>query len=96
MTIQIINEVSFEDLEKRLRAVPLVGKSPEGKDILPYASARMEMREVWPDEANPIAFYLIQSSMAVQRREHAVKREGPGRGERRYEPGPMELAAPGG
>lgn len=71
--VTIVREVPFSELEQMLRRVPLVSH----KGRFPYKDARIDIRDVWHGEVNPIAFYITQNQLDFQRALHdELKREG--------------------
>ncbi|MDO8628740.1 MAG: hypothetical protein Q7R56_03225 [Nanoarchaeota archaeon] len=59
--ITIIERFSFEELERRLRTVPLKGD----QTIHPYEKARISTKTFYPQEVNPTTFYLLRNGLKL-------------------------------
>ncbi|MGV8163141.1 MAG: hypothetical protein ACP5N2_07455 [Candidatus Nanoarchaeia archaeon] len=64
---KIIKEIPFQELEKRLRNVPLVQKGKLGEDIYVYENAEIKLRELNTKEINPTTFYVLSSNLKFQK-----------------------------
>jgi hypothetical protein len=73
--MKILREIPWDDLEEMIRKVPLKKPDAEGKLIFAYTDAKIELREVDPNELNPTSFYIISKKRAFQRelREQLLK-----------------------
>jgi len=78
MDITIINNIPFEELEQKIRAVPLLQKREDGSSVKVYQSAEISFREVNPLEVNLTTFYLLEQNLQFQRelRDYLRKKNG--------------------
>lgn len=68
MNIQVVNRLSFEELEERVRSVPLLKAcNPDGSKIFVYQQADIRLRKVSTDELNPTTFYVVKKNLEFQR-----------------------------
>ena len=68
MNITIRERIEFQELERRLRQVPLKQRDEQGKPILVYQSANIGIRRINPNEVNPTTFYLLSAGLEFQRK----------------------------
>ncbi len=71
MNIEVVRHIPFEELEARVRTVPLKGRDADGSEIFVYSSAYIRVQKVRPDEVNPTTFYLLHKNLQFQRDLHA-------------------------
>lgn len=64
--IQLIRKIPIEELCVRLPS-GLLENPLHGEEIRVFQDARIEVRDVWPDEVNPNTFYLLIGSLDRQR-----------------------------
>ena len=63
MKIEILKKISFEELEKMIRDIPMLGD----KNIFPYKEAHITLSRFRYDEVNPPQFYIINKNLQTQR-----------------------------
>src|SRR3989344_9406825 len=63
MEIEILKKINFEELEKMIRGVPMLGN----KEIFPYKEAHITMNRFRYDEVNPPTFYILKKGLDTQR-----------------------------
>ncbi len=75
MNIEVIRRIPFEELEDKLRKVPLMKKDDQGREILIYETANIQLRRFNAEEVNPTSFYLLRKNLTFQEelREHLLK-----------------------
>ena len=68
MNLEIIESVPWQELEQRVRQVPLLkARKPDGGQIFVYEQADISVRNVLPDEVNPTSFYALKEGLQTQR-----------------------------
>ena len=67
MKITVHERVSLQDVEARLRQVPLKQRDTEGNQIFVYRAANIGFRHIDPNEVNPSTFYLLRAGLEFQR-----------------------------
>lgn len=67
MKIEIIREIGFEELVKKIRRVPLMDKREDGSNIYVYDNANISLKEFNVEEVNPTSFYVLNENMRFQR-----------------------------
>lgn len=78
MKITVHERISFQELEVRLRQVPLKQRDEQGNPIFVYRGANIGIRHIKPDEVNPTTFYLLRAGLEFQRqlRAELLSKEG--------------------
>ncbi|MBI4146292.1 hypothetical protein HY489_03065 [Candidatus Woesearchaeota archaeon] len=66
--MQIVREIPWSELECMVRGVPLKARDSQGNQVFPYQNARIQLREVCPEELCASSFYLIERNLEFQRR----------------------------
>ena len=67
MKIEILNRITFAELEKMLRRVPLMAIAEDGSQIYIYKDARITLKNLSAEEVNPPTFYIIKRNLQLQR-----------------------------
>lgn len=67
-TVQLLRQESWPELETQLRDVSLLG-DPSQK---PYQNAKLELKTISTDEVWPVARYILEDHLEVQRFLHSV------------------------
>lgn len=75
MNIEVLGEISFDELREKIRSVPLMNKREDGSNIYVYGDANISLREFDVGDVNPTSFYVIRDNMRFQRelREELLK-----------------------
>lgn len=67
MKIEVVGKIEGEELIDKIRNVPLVKKNEDGSGIYPYLNANIEYREFFPNEVNPVTFYVLKKGIEFQK-----------------------------
>ncbi len=73
--LKLIEKINLIELEQRLRTVPLFKPDAKGNPIHPYKNARIDFRQVHPDEINPTTLYLLRQGLEQQQQLREAFRE---------------------
>ena len=63
MNIEVLGEISFDELREKIRSVPLMNKREDGSNIYVYGDANISLREFDVGDVNPTSFYVIRDNM---------------------------------
>lgn len=68
MKLEIIERVPWQELEQRVRQVPLLkARRSDGNQIFVYEHADVSLRNVSSEEVNPTSFYAVRDGLQLQR-----------------------------
>jgi len=76
MQIEFLRRINFQELEKKLRQVPLMQKNEQDPPILVYKDANITLKQLYYHEVNPPTFYLLKttpSSTRIKRTAHGKR-----------------------
>ncbi len=79
MKLEIIERVPWQELEQKVRQVPLLkARKSDGGQIFVYEKADISLISVSPEEVNPTSFYAVIDGLQKQRdlRNHLLDRHG--------------------
>jgi len=67
MKIELLRQISFSELEERIRKVPLMKPDSNGNHIMIYENANITLKRFMAEQVNPPTFYLLKKGLEIQR-----------------------------